>query len=129
MLSESCFGDFYTRELMIFCTLATLGSTERQMSAHAVERGVTFFNTAEVYGPYYSEELLGESLALLRGPVVIATKFGWSPASESEAKGTRYPAKMEKKRGLEVTHFTQFSTDKSGFSKNYPMYENVKGVG
>ena len=43
----------------------------------AVERGVTFFDTAEVYGPYVNEELVGEALAPLRGQVVIATKFGW----------------------------------------------------
>jgi len=43
----------------------------------AVERGVTFFDTAEVYGPYVSEELVGEALAPLRDQVVIATKFGW----------------------------------------------------
>lgn len=46
----------------------------------AVERGVTFFDTAEVYGPYTNEELLGEALAPFRGKVVIATKFGWAPA-------------------------------------------------
>jgi aryl-alcohol dehydrogenase-like predicted oxidoreductase len=43
----------------------------------AVERGVTFFDTAEVYGPYSNEELLGEALAPFRAQVVIATKFGW----------------------------------------------------
>src|SRR3954463_2561822 len=43
----------------------------------AVERGVTFFDTAEVYGPFTNEELLGEALAPFRGRVVIATKFGW----------------------------------------------------
>src|SRR2546427_13199022 len=43
----------------------------------AVERGVTFFDTAEVYGPFTNEELLGEALAPFRGQVVIATKFGW----------------------------------------------------
>ena len=43
----------------------------------AVERGVTFFDTAEVYGPYVNEELVGEALAPLREQVVIATKFGW----------------------------------------------------
>src|SRR5256712_7133991 len=42
----------------------------------AVERGVTFFDTAEIYGPYTNEELVGEALAPLRGQVVIATKFG-----------------------------------------------------
>src|SRR5438132_2510574 len=43
----------------------------------AVERGVTFFDTAEVYGPYTNEELVGEALEPFRGQVVIATKFGW----------------------------------------------------
>jgi aryl-alcohol dehydrogenase-like predicted oxidoreductase len=42
----------------------------------AVERGVTFFDTAEVYGPYTNEELVGEALSPLRDQVVIATKFG-----------------------------------------------------
>jgi aryl-alcohol dehydrogenase-like predicted oxidoreductase len=42
----------------------------------AVERGVTFFDTAEVYGPYTNEELVGEALAPVRDQVVIATKFG-----------------------------------------------------
>lgn len=45
----------------------------------AVERGVTFFDTAEVYGPLVNEELVGEALAPFRGQVVIATKFGWVP--------------------------------------------------
>ena len=43
----------------------------------AVERGITFFDTAEVYGPFSNEELVGEALAPYRGEVVIATKFGW----------------------------------------------------
>ena len=43
----------------------------------AVERGVTFFDTAEVYGPFTNEELVGEALAPFRAKVVIATKFGW----------------------------------------------------
>src|SRR3989449_2294002 len=45
----------------------------------AVERDVTFFDTAEVYGPFTNEELVGEALAPFRGQVVIATKFGWEP--------------------------------------------------
>jgi len=44
----------------------------------AVERGVTFFDTAEVYGPFTNEELVGEALAPFRGQVVIATKFGFA---------------------------------------------------
>ena len=43
----------------------------------AVERGVTFFDTAEVYGPFTNEELVGEALAPVRAKVVIATKFGF----------------------------------------------------
>jgi len=46
----------------------------------AVERGVAFFDTAEVYGPLANEELVGEALATFREQVVIATKFGWAPA-------------------------------------------------
>lgn len=45
----------------------------------AVERGVTFFDTAEVYGPFTNEELVGEALAPLREHVVVATKFGFAP--------------------------------------------------
>jgi aryl-alcohol dehydrogenase-like predicted oxidoreductase len=45
----------------------------------AVDRGVTFFDTAEVYGPLVNEELIGEALEAFRGSVVIATKFGWQP--------------------------------------------------
>ena len=48
----------------------------------AVDRGVTFFDTAEVYGPFANEELVGEALAPFRGQVVIATKFGWAPGPE-----------------------------------------------
>ena len=45
----------------------------------AVDRGITFFDTAEVYGPLENEALVGEALAPFRGQVVIATKFGWAP--------------------------------------------------
>jgi len=51
----------------------------------AVESGVTFFDTAEVYGPFTNEELVGEALSPLRNQVVIATKFGFKPPSGSEA--------------------------------------------
>src|SRR6267143_4238461 len=52
----------------------------------AVERGVTFFDTAEVYGPLTNEELVGEALTPFRGQVVIATKFGFRPSREGEAR-------------------------------------------
>src|SRR5437867_4159918 len=48
----------------------------------AVERGVTFFDTAEVYGPFTNEELVGEALAPFRGQVVIATKFGFDLSTD-----------------------------------------------
>jgi aryl-alcohol dehydrogenase-like predicted oxidoreductase len=50
----------------------------------AVERGVTFFDTAEVYGPFTNEELVGEALAPVRGHVVIATKFGFKLESGAQ---------------------------------------------
>src|ERR1700683_999195 len=53
----------------------------------AVEHGVTFFDTAEVYGPFTNEELVGEALAPLRDQVVIATKFGFKPDPNG---GTRW---------------------------------------
>src|SRR5437667_11629593 len=51
----------------------------------AVERGVTFFDTAEVYGPYTNEELVGEALAPFRDQVVIATKFGFKIETGKQA--------------------------------------------
>jgi aryl-alcohol dehydrogenase-like predicted oxidoreductase len=53
----------------------------------AVERGVTLFDTAEVYGPYVNEELVGEALEPLRGDVVIATKFGFAIDDEGRNVG------------------------------------------
>jgi len=52
----------------------------------AVDRGVTFFDTAEVYGPLLNEELVGEALAPFRGRVVIATKFGWEANPDDGGK-------------------------------------------
>jgi aryl-alcohol dehydrogenase-like predicted oxidoreductase len=53
----------------------------------AVERGVTFFDTAEVYGPFTNEELVGEALAPFRGKVVIATKFGFDLSGSHHRPG------------------------------------------
>jgi aryl-alcohol dehydrogenase-like predicted oxidoreductase len=55
----------------------------------AVDRGVTFFDTAEVYGPFTNEELVGEALAPHRDDVVIATKFGFEPESGLQALDSR----------------------------------------
>jgi aryl-alcohol dehydrogenase-like predicted oxidoreductase len=61
----------------------------------AVERGVTFFDTAEVYGPFTNEELVGEALAPYRGQVVIATKFGWAPNPQEGGKWTGLDSRPE----------------------------------
>jgi aryl-alcohol dehydrogenase-like predicted oxidoreductase len=58
----------------------------------AVERGITFFDTAEAYGPFINEELVGEALAPLRGRVVIATKFGFD--SRVDPRGTKGAPKL-----------------------------------
>jgi len=52
-----------------------------------VEQGVTFFDTAEIYGPYNNEELVGEGLAPVRNQVVIATKFGFSIGADGKQNG------------------------------------------
>ena len=61
----------------------------------AVDRGVTFFDTAEVYGPYTNEELVGEALFPFRGQVVIATKFGHKAAFDGEARWSRLDSRPE----------------------------------
>jgi aryl-alcohol dehydrogenase-like predicted oxidoreductase len=55
----------------------------------AVERGITFFDTAEVYGPFLNEELVGEALAPFRDRVVIATKFGFNLSPASDPRGMK----------------------------------------
>lgn len=61
----------------------------------AVERGVGFFDTAEVYGPFKNEELVGEALSHFRGQVVIATKFGFKPATSGEATWSALDSRPE----------------------------------
>src|SRR5713101_6477191 len=62
-----------------------LGNSNLEVSA--VELGVTFFDTAEVYGPFMNEELVGEALAPVREQVVIATKFGFEFDSDGQQRG------------------------------------------
>jgi aryl-alcohol dehydrogenase-like predicted oxidoreductase len=61
----------------------------------AVEKGVTFFDTAEIYGPLTNEDVVGEALEPFRGQVVIATKFGFKPASEGEKHWTALDSRPE----------------------------------
>jgi len=55
----------------------------------AVERGITFFDTAEVYGPFTNEELVGEALAPFRKEVAIATKFGFDLSPNLDPRGMK----------------------------------------
>src|SRR6266571_3820281 len=61
----------------------------------AVERGITFFDTAEVYGPYLNEELLGEALSPFRGQVVIATKFAYELKTDGSPGWVRLNSRPE----------------------------------
>ncbi|MGB5057071.1 MAG: aldo/keto reductase [Candidatus Promineifilaceae bacterium] len=61
----------------------------------SVERGVTFFDTAEVYGPFSNELLVGEALEPFKGQVVIATKFGFKHGDNGPAPGTRLDSRPE----------------------------------
>ena len=65
----------------------------------AVERGVTFFDTAEVYGPFTNEDLVGEALQPFRDRVVIATKFGFAFGADGQAAGARQPARAHPEGG------------------------------
>lgn len=74
---------------------ATEKSDAIQLIRAAVERGVTFFDTAEVYGPYTNEEVVGEALAPFRKDVVIATKFGFEADPNNGGKWTRTNSKPD----------------------------------
>ena len=61
----------------------------------AVDLGVTFFDTAEIYGPFNNEELVGEALAPVRGQVVIATKFGFKPGADAKDRWSGLDSRPE----------------------------------
>jgi aryl-alcohol dehydrogenase-like predicted oxidoreductase len=77
----------------------------------AVERGVTFFDTAEVYGPYTNEELVGEALAPYRAKVVIATKFGFKPASTDQSRWSELDSRPEHIKQVADASLKRLRTD------------------
>src|SRR5438477_8368780 len=77
----------------------------------AVERGVTFFDTAEVYGPFTNEELVGEALAPFRGKVVIATKFGWEANPADGGKWTSLNSRPEYIKKVAEASLKRLKTD------------------
>ncbi|MCO5187774.1 MAG: aldo/keto reductase [Anaerolineae bacterium] len=76
---------------------APVGTREEMITFlhQAVERGVTFFDSAEVYGPFTNEELVGEALAPFKGQVVIATKFGFKHGPDGPTPGTGLDSRPE----------------------------------
>jgi aryl-alcohol dehydrogenase-like predicted oxidoreductase len=77
----------------------------------AVERGVSFFDTAEVYGPFNNEELVGEALAPLRDQVVIATKFGFAPDPNGGSRWTGLDSRPEHIRAVCEASLKRLKTD------------------
>src|ERR1700726_4771365 len=77
----------------------------------AVERGVTFFDTAEVYGPFTNEELVGEALAPFRGKVVIATKFGFELDPKGGPKWVGLNSRPEHVKEVGETSLKRLKTD------------------
>src|SRR6059058_3874718 len=77
----------------------------------AVERGVTFFDTAEVYGPFTNEELVGEGLAPFREQLVIATKFGFKADSKPETRWSNLDSRPEHIREVAEASLKRLRTD------------------
>jgi aryl-alcohol dehydrogenase-like predicted oxidoreductase len=77
----------------------------------AYERGVTFFDTAEVYGPFANEELLGEALAPMRDKVVIATKFGFNINPETGKQEAGLDSRPEHIRAVTEASLRRLNTD------------------
>src|SRR6266487_1095722 len=77
----------------------------------AVKLGVTFFDTAEVYGPFANEELVGEALAPFREQVVIATKFGFKPASSGDPRWSELDSRPEHIKEVAEASLKRLRTD------------------
>lgn len=77
----------------------------------AVESGVTFFDTAEVYGPFTNEELVGEALAPVREQVVIATKFGFKPAADGSGRWSELDSRPEHIKEVAEASLKRLKTD------------------
>jgi aryl-alcohol dehydrogenase-like predicted oxidoreductase len=77
----------------------------------AVEQGVTFFDTAEVYGPFTNEALVGEALEPFKGQVVIATKFGWKANPDDSGKWTALDSRPEHIRDVAEASLKRLKVD------------------
>ena len=86
----------------------------------AVEQGVTFFDTAEVYGPFANEELVGEALAPFRDEVVIATKFGFN----IDAEGTQHSDPPLDSRPEHIRQVVEASLKRLGTDRIDLLYQH-----
>lgn len=77
----------------------------------AVERGITFFDTAEVYGPFTNEEVVGEALAPIREQVVVATKFGFAPSAVNESRWSDLDSRPEHIKEVADASLKRLKTD------------------
>jgi aryl-alcohol dehydrogenase-like predicted oxidoreductase len=91
----------------------------------AVERGVTFFDTAEVYGPFNNEELVGEALAPLRSQVVIATKFGFAPDPAGGPRWSGLDSRPEHIRAVAEASLKRLKTDSIDLLYQHRVDPNV----
>ncbi len=87
----------------------------------AIERGVTFFDTAEAYGPFINEEVVGEALAPFRDNVVIATKFGFKGGDSS----ARLDSRPERIREVANAALKRLKTDRIDLSYQHRVDPNV----
>ncbi|TAM66011.1 MAG: aldo/keto reductase [Microbacteriaceae bacterium] len=98
----------------------------------AVEIGITFFDTAESYGPFVNEELVGEALAPMRDEIVIATKFGWNIQDDKSVGLNSSPARVrraadESLRRLRTDHIDLFYQHR--VDPNVPIEDVAGAVG
>jgi aryl-alcohol dehydrogenase-like predicted oxidoreductase len=90
-------------------------ATDKQQAVSVIrtafERGITFFDTAEVYGPFANEELVGEALAPFRDQIVIATKFGFKPATPEEIRWSGFDSRPEHIKEVADASLKRLQTD------------------
>ncbi len=77
----------------------------------AVEKGITFFDTAEAYGPFINEELVGEALAPFKGQVIIATKFGFKPNAPDSSRWSDLDSRPEHIREVAEASLKRLKVD------------------
>ena len=91
----------------------------------AVERGITFFDTAEVYGPFINEELVGEALAPLRDQVVIATKFGFQTHAGDKPGASGLNSRPERIKQVADASLQRLRTDRIDLFYQHRVDPNV----